>query len=91
MNEAEGDEDAGPEKLTQALVGVDQPALIGELLDIISSLGEGGAGEPSAVPVGELDNVTIEGDHATGTVDGEPAEFVRIDGRWYFSPPEAEI
>lgn len=91
MDEAEGDDAAGPEKLTQALVGIDQPALIGELLDIMASLGEGGPGEKSPVPVGELENLAIDGDHATGTVNGEAAEFVRIDDRWYFSPPGAEI
>jgi hypothetical protein len=91
MDDAEGEDEAGPEKLTRALAGVDQPSLIGELLDIMSGLGESGPGEASPVPDGELENLAIDGDHATGTVNGEPAEFVRIDGRWYFSPPEPEI
>jgi len=83
------DEEAGPEAMVEALEGVDQPALIGELLDIMSSLGDGGEGDVGSMPIGDLENLEIDGDRATGTVNGEPAEFVKIEGRWYFAPPEA--
>jgi len=85
----EVDDEAGPEALVAALDGVDQPALIGELLGIMSSLGDGGEDDMTSMPMGELENLEIEGDRATGTVNSEPAEFVRIDGRWYFAPPDA--
>jgi hypothetical protein len=38
---------------------------------------------PFELQKGELENLKIEGDKATGTVGGDPINFARIDGRWY--------
>lgn len=68
------------------------PAFFGDLMGFIDSLpgdDEGGFGPPP----GELENLVIDGDRATATVDGNEGGFVRIDGRWYVDmsqPEEAE-
>jgi hypothetical protein len=38
---------------------------------------------------GKLENLKIDGDRATGTVDGDAVVFVREDGRWYLSLTES--
>ena len=56
------------------------------------------AGEASPVKVGagQLTELAIDGDTATGKLDGEPVRFVRENGRWFFEAeaapagPEAE-
>ena len=65
------------------------PAFFGDLMGFIDSLpgdDEGGFG-PSP---GELENLVIDGDRATATVDGNEGGFVRIDGRWYVDMSQAE-
>jgi hypothetical protein len=88
LDEAMSDEstEEDPEAMAAMLEGVDQPALVGDLVDIMKDFDDEG-GQMSGPPVGELEDLVIDGDRAKGTVAGEPAEFVRIDGRWFFSPP----
>ncbi|MEZ6059631.1 MAG: hypothetical protein R3C19_04650 [Planctomycetaceae bacterium] len=71
----------------------DKPKFIGEMTALMESDSEGGM---SGSPVdGELQNVQINGDAASGVVvhDGgeEPIEFVRVDGRWLIELPEPEM
>jgi hypothetical protein len=64
------------------------PAFFTDIMRFIDELPDdkeaGSPGDAFMVPKGALENVVIEGDRATATVDGEPGEFVRVDGRWYF-------
>ena len=55
--------------------------------------GQGGDMNPmeaitGKVGAGKLTDLKIEGDTATGMVDGEPAAFLKVDGRWYVKAPE---
>ncbi len=46
---------------------------------------------PVKIPTGALTDLKIEGDKATGSLDGEAMTFVKIDGRWYVEePPQGE-
>ena len=68
---------------------------VGEKLGKVMSGGEGGGGMFGDFGVGdaagELADLTIDGDAASGTLDGKPAWFVCVDGRWYLrlGPPRA--
>ena len=67
----------------------DKPALIGELF---AWLKKNSNGSGSDFRVQELGKVTVDGDHATATVDTgrgkRPIEFHRIEGGWLISMPE---
>jgi hypothetical protein len=66
--------------------GVDQVSLIRDLMQLLESLpGDERSGEsgPVDLPEGELTDVAIDGDHATGKLGDESVDFVRVDGRWY--------
>lgn len=87
---------AGP-----VLMGKDYPAAAKLLKERVPDLNHGafiadvmGAlGERSAAAAkqrfkrlgGELTDLKVDGDWATGIVGGNPAEFVKVDGRWYVS------
>ncbi len=74
------------------LEGVDQGALLAELMGMLESLGEEKK-EAVRGPVDTPKNVRdykIEGDRATAQSDDETLEFVRVNGRWYFKPPKKE-
>jgi hypothetical protein len=93
LEEMEGAEgESGPEALAARLAGVDQPVLIGELLGLMKSLGDEGPQMSSSkvIPDGALEGLVIDGDSANGTVNGEPAHFVKVDGRWYLDPPRTD-
>ncbi|HEX2254242.1 MAG TPA: hypothetical protein VHQ65_13305 [Thermoanaerobaculia bacterium] len=81
----------GPAAAAKLLAGVDQVGLIAELMKFMREAfpEEAGEEEPMDVPMGELADLRIDGDHASATIGGEPAHFVRIDGRWYaaIEPP----
>lgn len=82
-------EDAEPAEM---LAGVDQIALLQDLMGFLESLpgeseeGEGeGADAPVDVPEGELTGLVVDGDSAHGTIGDEEVDFVKVDGRWYLS------
>lgn len=76
-------------KLEHGTFLADAAAFIESLPDAEDGAEEDG-GAPSPVKIGEgvLAGLAIDGDRATASLDGEPVEFVRIDGRWYFELPE---
>ena len=70
---------------------IDQAAFIEDVMAFLESMpgdeeesSPAKEGAPWEVGDATLTDLTIEGDSATGTVDGEEVKFVRIDGRWYF-------
>lgn len=84
-------QELGPDTDPQALLaGVDQVGLIRDLTRLLDEIpgdeedGEGPSG-PVDVPVGDLEGLQIDGDTATGTLDGEAVKFVKVDGRWFVS------
>jgi hypothetical protein len=91
MSEEEGgpEGEADPQKM---LEGVDEIALLGDLMGFLDEIGDEEEGAPAegspfeiSDQVGEID---IQGDRATATAGDDVLEFVRIDGRWYFEPPD---
>jgi hypothetical protein len=72
-----------------SLEGVDQIGLIRDLQRFMKEdLDSGDAQRPSPVPTGELKDLVIEGDHATGTIGGQGAQFLKIEGRWFVTIPD---
>ncbi len=71
-----------PEKLFDK---VDAVEMVGDFGALLESVGEAtGEKAPSPpVPDGKLEGLKIEGDKATGMLDGEPIQFVKLEGRWY--------
>lgn len=73
----------------EALAGVDQAALVNDLVAFLSEFGDEGSGAshtgPMGAPIGELEDLAIDGDSATGRVGDEEVRFLRVDGRWYVS------
>lgn len=68
---------------------IDQAAFLQDVMAFLESMpgdedsaDEGGS--PWDVGEGTLTDLVIEGDTASGKVDGEDVTFVRIDDRWYF-------
>jgi hypothetical protein len=75
----------------EMLAKVDQPALIGDLMAFMGTLGDDGpkASKDDAMPAPK--NVTdykITGDKATAKSGTETIDFVKVDGRWYLKPPQ---
>jgi hypothetical protein len=85
-----------PAARSAALAGLfantDDVALVVDLMGLMGELGESeGMGKPDA-PVdlpSEVTGYEIHGDRATATGGEETIEFVKVDGRWYFQPPDA--
>lgn len=80
----------------ELLGGVDQGALLRDLMALLDELGDD---EPVAVDRGEEDplalpdtitDLQVEGDRATARAGEETLELVKIDGRWYFKPAREE-
>jgi hypothetical protein len=70
------------------LAGVDERALIVDLMGFMESLGksQGGSGKkPMELPP-DVTDYAIDGDHATAKAGGDVVRFVRVDGRWYVEP-----
>lgn len=79
------EEGPGADKVMPEALG--SPKFFNDIMRFMDELpseeGEGSPGETFPAPKGPLENLVIDGDHATATVGGEPGGFVRIDGRWY--------
>lgn len=73
--EAEGDDTETPEAFHS-------PAFFADIMGFIDSLPGDDSGGMTP-PEGELENLVIDGDTATASVDGNEGGFVRVDGRWY--------
>jgi hypothetical protein len=89
------EEAGGPEGETdmqEMLEGVDEIALLRDLMGFLEEIGDEEEGSPAEdgpfeIP-GEVGEIAIEGDRATANAGDDVLEFVRIDGRWYFEPPD---
>jgi hypothetical protein len=65
---------------------VDLVALTRDFGALLKLVGEDGEGKKDVeVPQGQLENLKVEGDKATGQLDGEAIEFVKVDGRWFIA------
>lgn len=73
--ETEGDEAEMPEAFRS-------PEFFADIMGFIDSVPGDDSGGPTP-PEGGLENLVIDGDTATATVDGNEGGFVRVDGRWY--------
>jgi hypothetical protein len=90
--EGEGNETGGSpeEAIGKLLAGVDERALVVDLMGFMSALGESqgqGDKKPFSLPA-EVTDYKIEGDRATAKAGDETVEFVKVDGRWYFAPSQ---
>ncbi len=89
-----GDESPGGEAaFQQAIAGLDHAALanlVGDLTAFLESISddEQGGGELVRPLDGDLSELVIDGDSASGRVGEDALEFVRIDGRWFAKMPE---
>lgn len=73
--EAESEEAEMPEAFRS-------PEFFADIMGFIDSVPGDDSGGPTP-PEGGLENLVIDGDTATATVDGNEGGFVRVDGRWY--------
>jgi hypothetical protein len=81
-----GDGPADEAALEALLVRVDHVALLRDLFALMEELGASeGTPDESMKKVGELRDLEVTGDTATGMVGDEEMRFRRIDGRWYMS------
>ncbi|MDJ0974529.1 MAG: hypothetical protein QNJ98_08735 [Planctomycetota bacterium] len=67
---------------------LDHGAFVAEMIEAFSSLGEETAGKATGNFKdlgGELKDLKIDGDTATGTIGEDSMTFKKVDGRWYFS------
>ncbi len=66
---------------------VDTVEVVGDFGALLDGIGEatGEAAPAPPVPAGKLEGLKIDGDKATGQLDGEPVTFEKIDGRWFIS------
>lgn len=83
---AEGQAESPEAGMATLLAGVDEGALIADLMGFFGELGEERQQEMVALPPAVTD-YAIDGDRATARAGEETVEFVRVDGRWYFQPP----
>jgi len=49
----------------------------------MSSLPEEAMGGGLLPDFTQIENLEVDGDHATATIEGKPIEFTRKEGRWY--------
>src|SRR4029453_5661831 len=95
MKELQESPDADPagspdEAIGKLLAGVDERALIADLMGFMGDVGKTQGGEnkkPMDIP--EITEYKIEGDHATGKAGDETVKFVKVDGRWYLVPEKS--
>jgi hypothetical protein len=74
---------------------LDTSAFAGDVLAFMKSMPgaeETPAGEAAPVKLGSgvIADLAIDGDTATGTIDGEAVRFVRENGRWFFDAEPAD-
>lgn len=73
------------EEVEKLFASIDHGAFLNDALAVMKAMPGDHKDEagPVKVPEGGLENLKIEGDHATGTVGPDNFSFVKIDGRWY--------
>ena len=82
-----GDDGPAPGKARELLTGVDDVALLRDLMALFKDLGEESGKEDKAVDIPtDVTDYKIEGDTATAKSGDEVITFVKVDGRWYFKP-----
>lgn len=86
-----------PEEMKKKFETMDQGVFMTDVMAFVDSIPgteeEEKSDEPEGpvkIGAGELTGLAIDGDHATGTLDGDPVTFVRLDGRWYFEALEQD-
>jgi hypothetical protein len=85
------EEPSAEEDFGTLLAGVDQAALIGDLMAFMKSFpGAEEAGEDPMPLASDITEYEIHGDHATARSPVGPVEFVRVDGRWYLKADMSE-
>ena len=62
------------------LAGIDRPALMEDLMRVIAKTDSAGLG-------GELTDLKVKGDTATGKIGHKSVVFLRLGGSWYFTIP----
>lgn len=78
------------------MANVDQVALITDLMAIMKDTfkdaekGEGDGSPMGKIPKGDLKDLKVTGDTASGKIDGEDVHFVKVDGRWYLKMMDEE-
>lgn len=84
-------EEPPEEELDAMFASIDHGAFVQDMTAFVDSLpndeeSPGPKGPPPVLGSGEgtLTDLAIDGDAATAKIDGQDAELVRIDGRWYF-------
>jgi hypothetical protein len=70
------DSDALDQMAREVFKGVDLKAFMPELFAVLKKY-------EWSIPIKKLENLKVEGDTATVTVDGEKQRLERIDSRWY--------
>jgi hypothetical protein len=80
----------GAQDLDRLLEGVDEIALLTDMMALLSEFGDEASTDESAPfdTSDEIGEIEIDGDRATAAAGDEVLQFVRIEGRWYFEPPE---
>ena len=64
----------------------DQVALVRDYYGLLQDLGtSSGRTSPKKKIEGELENLQIDGDKATGSLTGDTIDFVKIVGRWFIT------
>jgi len=91
--QAAGDQGGGSpeEAIGKLLAGVDERALIADLMGFMGAMGEaqgGGEGKKPMTFPAEVTDYKITGDQATARAGDDTVKFVRVDGRWYMAPDE---
>ncbi len=79
--------EGGPEQL---LAKIDQPAFAADVLAFLEQLDDKKEGGPDKTPEipRDVKDYAIDGDRATARAGSETVEFVRVDGSWFFKPPQ---
>lgn len=71
----------------EIFAGVDVIDLIEDMQAYFRKLGfQGGTMKLTKSIEGDLTDLKIEGDRATGMAGGKPGTFVKVNGRWYLEP-----
>lgn len=92
--EGEAEPEISEEQMGKALEKLDAGAFAADVFGFMKTMPgieEKPAGEASPVKVGagQLTELAIDGDTATGKLDGEAVRFVRENGRWFFEAEAA--
>ncbi len=83
-----GSPDEAMKWVSEQAPDLDHGAFVGDVMQALAKLGDEASGKASGGfnrLSGELTDVKIDGDNATGKIGGKPGEFRKVDGRWYFS------